>query len=53
MKVDRPDQIPARPQPNASDSQISGRKPASAVITVALRMNFASPAPSSTPSKPD
>ena len=27
MKVLRPDQMPSRPQPNTSDSQISGRKP--------------------------
>src|SRR5690349_227044 len=50
MKVLSPDQIPSRPQPNASESQISGRNPTSALISVALRMNFASPAPSSTPS---
>src|SRR5690349_19505047 len=50
MKLLRPDQIPSRPQPNASDSQINGRNPTNALIRVALRMNFASPAPSSTPS---
>src|SRR6185503_1043595 len=37
-------------QPKISDSQINGRNPASALIRVALRMNLASPAPSSTPS---
>ncbi len=42
--------MPSRPQPKASDSQISGRKPISALINVALRMKAASPAPSSTPS---
>ena len=45
-----PDQMPASPQPNASDSQVSGKKPTSALTTVAVRMNAASPAPSSTPS---
>ena len=38
------------PSRTASDSQISGRKPTSALTSVALRMNSASPAPSSTPS---
>jgi len=46
----KPDQMPSRPQPNASESQINGRNPTSALISVALRMNFASPAPSRTPS---
>src|SRR5215208_298784 len=50
MNVLSPDQMPSKPQPNASDSQINGRNPTSALISVALRMNFASPAPSSTPS---
>src|SRR5262245_35041427 len=53
MKVAKPDQIPAKLQPNANDNQISGRKPTSALITVALRMNFASPAPRRTPSSPN
>ena len=35
--------MPSSPQPNTSDSQISGRNPTSALIKVALRMNFASP----------
>src|SRR5690242_2123686 len=51
MNVDKPAQIPSSPQPNASESQISGRKPTKALTKVALRMNLASPAPSSTPSK--
>src|SRR3954462_14987620 len=50
MNVLKPDQIPSSPQPNTSESQINGRNPTSALISVALRMNFASPAPSSTPS---
>ena len=50
MNVVNPDQMPNRPQPNTSDSQISGRNPTNALARVALRMNFASPAPSSTPS---
>src|SRR3954451_10382489 len=50
MNAERPDQIPSSPQPNTSDNQISGKKPTSALISVALRMNLASPAPSSTPS---
>src|SRR5882757_3065313 len=50
MNMLSPDQMPASPQSNTSDSQISGRKPASALTTVAVRMNAASPAPSSTPS---
>lgn len=50
MNIVNPDQIPARPQPNTSDSQVSGRHPISALITVAVRMNAASPAPNSTPS---
>ena len=50
MNVLSPDQIPASPQPNTSDSQIGGRKPTSALTTVAVRMNAASPAPSNTPS---
>ncbi|CKT85766.1 Uncharacterised protein [Mycobacterium tuberculosis] len=45
-----PDQIPASPQPYASDNQTSGKKPTNALATVAVRMNAASPAPSSTPS---
>ena len=32
MKVVRPAQIPRSPQPNTSDSQISGRNPTSALI---------------------
>src|SRR3954447_17146361 len=50
MNVLKPDQIPRSPQPNTSESQINGRNPTSALISVALRMNLASPAPSSTPS---
>src|SRR5258708_30599160 len=50
MNVLKPDQMPSRPQPNTSESQTNGRKPTSALMSVALRMNFASPAPSSTPS---
>src|SRR3954454_766356 len=50
MNVLKPDQIPSSPQPNTSESQINGRNPTSALISVALRMNFASPAPSKTPS---
>src|SRR5271170_4213911 len=50
MNMLSPDQMPASPQSNTSDSQISGRKPANALTTVAVRMNAASPAPSRTPS---
>ena len=39
MNMLSPDQMPASPQSNTSDSQISGRKPASALTTVAVRMN--------------
>jgi hypothetical protein len=45
-KALKPDQIPARPQSNTSDSHTNGRNPISALITVAFRMNRASPAPS-------
>jgi hypothetical protein len=48
MNVLKPDQMPTRPQPNTSESQIKGRNPTSALIDGALRMNFASPAPRST-----
>ena len=51
MKALSPAQIPASPQPNTSDSQTSGRNPASALTTVAVRMNAASPAPIKTPSR--
>lgn len=50
INVPSPDQIPASPQPYASDNQTSGKKPTNALATVAVRMNAASPAPSSTPS---
>src|SRR6202171_5442713 len=50
MNVLKPDQMPSRPQPNTSESQTNGRNPTSALMSVALRMNFASPAPISTPS---
>ena len=50
MKALNPAQIPARPQPNLSDNQVSGRNPMIALATVTLRMKVASPAPSSTPS---
>lgn len=51
MKVPKPDQIPASPQPKINDSQINGKNPADALISVALRMNLASPAPTKTPSR--
>ena len=51
MNVLSPDQMPSSPQPNTKDNQISGRKPSSALANVAVRMNAASPAPSSTPSR--
>ena len=35
MNMLRLDQIPASPQPNTSDSQVNGRKPTSALTTVA------------------
>ena len=50
MNAASPDQIPASPQPNASDAQISGRNPSTAAASVAVRRNAASPAPSNTPS---
>jgi hypothetical protein len=50
MNMFNPDQMPASPQPNTSDSQVNGRNPTSALTTVAVRINAASPAPSSTPS---
>ena len=50
MNAASPDQMPASPQPNASDAQISGRNPTTAASSVDVRRNAASPAPSSTPS---
>src|SRR5512138_3417292 len=51
MNSASPDQMPASPQPKASDAQISGRKPSTAAMIVDVRRNAASPAPSSTPSR--
>ena len=47
----RPVQTPTSPQPNTSDAQVSGRKPAAAATSVQVRRYAASPAPSSTPSR--
>src|SRR5690606_14645300 len=51
MNTASPVQIPTSPQPKLSDSQINGRKPSMALANVAFRRNFASPAPSNTPSR--
>src|SRR5690625_1133302 len=53
MNAVSPDQVPASPQPNTSDIQTAGRNPVTALTTVAVRMNAASPAPNSTPSRPN
>ena len=51
MKAVSPDQMPARPHPNANEAQIGGRNPSTAAASVDVRRNAASPAPSSTPSR--
>jgi hypothetical protein len=51
MNALSPDQMPASPQSHTSDNQTNGKKPASALTTVAVRMNAASPARSNTPSR--
>ena len=41
MKVFKPRQIPANPQPNINDSHVKGGNTTNSMITVASGMNFA------------